>query len=96
MRLSERSFEYAKQLIREGKRVLDERDDWSEHQPSAEEDNRFIEDHGWDEYGRWHLGIDEQHGGQGGGGQPEREAQCEAQGQAEQPAHAQARSPSHT
>jgi hypothetical protein len=41
--------------------VLDERDDWSEHQPSAEEENRFVEEHGWREYGRWHLGIDESH-----------------------------------
>jgi hypothetical protein len=37
---------------------VDDRDAWSEHQPSAETENRFIEEHGYDEYGRWHLGID--------------------------------------
>jgi hypothetical protein len=39
--------------------TLDERDDWSEHQPSARDENRFIEEHGIDVYARWHLGIDE-------------------------------------
>jgi hypothetical protein len=39
--------------------VLDERDDWSEHQPTTAEENRFIEEHGLREYGKWHLGIDE-------------------------------------
>jgi hypothetical protein len=33
--------------------VFDERDDWSEHQPSAEDENRFIEEHGWREYAKW-------------------------------------------
>jgi len=39
--------------------VRDNRDDWSEHQPSAAEENEFIEQHGWTEYGRWHLGVDD-------------------------------------
>jgi hypothetical protein len=41
--------------------VRDERDDWSEHQPSANEENRFVEEHGWTEYGKWHLGADSEH-----------------------------------
>jgi hypothetical protein len=60
VRLSKRSYEYAKQLIHEGKVALDERDDWSEHQPSASAENEFIEAHGYDEYGRWHLGVDDE------------------------------------
>jgi hypothetical protein len=51
-------FEYAKRLIDEGKMVLDDRDAWSEHQPTAEQENEFIRQHGYAEYGRWHLGID--------------------------------------
>jgi hypothetical protein len=51
-------FEYAKQLIAEGRVALDDRDAWSEHQPSAEEENEFIRLHGLAAYGRWHLGID--------------------------------------
>lgn len=39
--------------------MRDNRDDWSEHQPSAAEENEFIEQHGWTEYGRWHLGVDD-------------------------------------
>jgi hypothetical protein len=45
MKLNDRSFEHAKQLIRGGDCVLDERDAWSEHQPSAEDENEFIEQH---------------------------------------------------
>jgi hypothetical protein len=56
--LNRGGFEYAKQLIAEGKVVLDDRDAWSEHQPSAAEENEFIRVHGWGAYGRWHLGID--------------------------------------
>ncbi|HEY0318074.1 MAG TPA: hypothetical protein VGC49_07255 [Solirubrobacterales bacterium] len=59
VKLSKRSYEYAEQLVREGKVVLDERDDWSEHQPSAKEENEFIEAHGMNEFAKWHLGIDD-------------------------------------
>jgi hypothetical protein len=59
MKLNERAYEYAKRLVAEGKFVLDDRDDWSEHQPSTQDENRFIEAHGMDEYARWHLGLNE-------------------------------------
>jgi len=59
MKLSERAYEHAKELIRAGHAVHDDRDDWSEHQPSAAEENSFIAEHGMAEYGKWHLGIDE-------------------------------------
>jgi hypothetical protein len=51
-------YEHARKLVGDGRVVLDERDDWSEHQPSAAQENAFIKEHGWAEYGRWHLGID--------------------------------------
>jgi hypothetical protein len=59
VKLNQQGFEHAKQLISEGRAVADERDDWSEHQPSADEENRFIERHGMAEFGKWHLGIDD-------------------------------------
>jgi hypothetical protein len=59
VQLSNRSYNYAKQLIDEGKVVLDERDDWSEHQPSTRAENEFIETHGIDEYAKWHLGVED-------------------------------------
>jgi hypothetical protein len=62
VKLNEGAYEYAQQLVAERRVVLDGRDDWSEHQPSAEDENRFIEEHGIREYARWHLGIDDEHG----------------------------------
>lgn len=59
VKLNERGYEHAKTLITEDRAVLDERDDWSEHQPSARQQNEFIEQHGWGEYSRWFLGINE-------------------------------------
>ncbi|GAA1985288.1 hypothetical protein [Microbacterium pumilum] len=50
----------ARALVREGKVVRDERDAWSEAAPTADEENSFIEEHGWTEYSHWHLGIDKQ------------------------------------
>ena len=58
--LNERSFEHAKTLIGQGRFVFDDRDAWSEHQPSAAEENRFIKAHGWGDYGAWHLGVDDE------------------------------------
>jgi hypothetical protein len=59
VRLNERGFEHAKALIDEGRFVLDDRDAWSEHQPSAAEENRFLEQNGFGEYGKWFLGVDD-------------------------------------
>ena len=58
--LNRKGYDHAQELVKEGKVVLDERDDWSEHQPSAQQENEFIEAHGYAEYGKWHLGIDDE------------------------------------
>jgi hypothetical protein len=60
VKLNRRGFDHAKELISEGRFVFDERDAWSEHQPSAREENAFIERHGTEEYGKWHLGINDE------------------------------------
>jgi hypothetical protein len=60
--LNQRAFAHAEELIAAGEVVLDERDDWSEHQPSAEQENDFLAAHGFGEYARWHLGVDPSHG----------------------------------
>jgi hypothetical protein len=60
VKLNQRAFGHAKRLINDRKVVLDERDAWSEHQPSAHQENEFIRLHGFDEYGKWYLGIDEE------------------------------------
>ena len=51
-------FEHAKKLIEQGKFVFDEKDMWSEHQPSAQDENEYLRAHGFGEYGKWYLGID--------------------------------------
>jgi hypothetical protein len=50
----------ARSLLHKRKFVADDRDAWSEHQPSASEENEFIRRHGMSEYGRWHLGVDDE------------------------------------
>ncbi len=56
--LNRPALAHARSLVREGKVVRDERDAWSEAAPSAEDENRFIEQHGWTEFSHWHLGVD--------------------------------------
>jgi hypothetical protein len=62
VKLNSGGYDHAKQLIADGQVVLDERDDWSEHQPTAAGENKFIEEHGYAEYSKWHLGIDDEQG----------------------------------
>jgi hypothetical protein len=57
--LNRRAYEQAKELIDEGRFVFDERDAWSEHRPSAQEENEFIRIHGFAEYGKWYLGLND-------------------------------------
>ncbi|MEU4196822.1 hypothetical protein AB0E69_33305 [Kribbella sp. NPDC026611] len=58
VKLNEKAFEHAKSLIRKGQTAKDERDDWSEHAPTADEQNAYLDKHGWREYRLWFLGID--------------------------------------
>jgi hypothetical protein len=60
VKLNSKAFSQAKQLISKGHVVADERDDWSEHQPSAQKENEFIRLHGFGEYEKWYLGVDEE------------------------------------
>jgi len=60
--LNRAALQHAKELIGKGRTVEDERDDWSEHAPSADDENSWLEKHGWDQYALWHLGVDEDAG----------------------------------
>ncbi|MGZ5904993.1 MAG: hypothetical protein ACXWKQ_06580 [Reyranella sp.] len=62
VKLHEAGARHARQLIVAGHAVFDERDAWSEHQPSTGQQNEFIRRHGMAEYGRWHLGVDDTKG----------------------------------
>jgi NAD-dependent dihydropyrimidine dehydrogenase PreA subunit len=54
-----RALDDARELIATGRYIIDDRDAWSDHQPSTQRENAFIERHGMAVYGKWHLGIDE-------------------------------------
>ena len=60
MSLNKKAYEFAADQIKKGKVVADQREEWSEHQPSTKQENDFIEAHGWDEYAKWHLGVDDE------------------------------------
>jgi hypothetical protein len=59
VKLNRAALAHARKLITDGDVVHDDRDDWSEAAPTADEENRFIERHGFGEYGKWHLGVDD-------------------------------------
>lgn len=53
--LNERAFDKATRLIENRQYVLNS--DWGERQPKAEDENRFLRTHSWEEYAEWHLGL---------------------------------------
>ncbi|GIH22396.1 hypothetical protein Aph01nite_07060 [Acrocarpospora phusangensis] len=60
VKLNKRAFDFAKKLIDDGHYVLDGMDDWSEHHPSAQQENDFLDKHGFGEYEHWFLGEDDE------------------------------------
>ena len=42
IKLNKRAFEHAKRLIEKGSYVFDEKDMWSEHKPSAQEEMSIL------------------------------------------------------
>ena len=57
--LNEDAFAFAMHLIKEGHFITDTKGAWRGHRPSANEENEFIRLHGFGEYAKWHLGIDD-------------------------------------
>ncbi len=51
------AVEQARRLIDSRQYVL--KSEWGQTQPNAKAENRFLEDHTWDEYAAWHLGLTE-------------------------------------
>jgi hypothetical protein len=58
--LNRQALKYARKLVKAGKVVHDERDDWSEHQLPAAEETAWVKSHGWNDYAKWHLGVDKE------------------------------------
>jgi hypothetical protein len=53
--VNERAVERVRALIDARQYVL--RSDWGEAQPSAADENAYLEKHDWDDYAAWHLGL---------------------------------------
>jgi hypothetical protein len=58
VKLNQAGLTKAKSLISGGDVVRDDRDNWSEAAPTADQENTFITKHGFEEYSKWHLGVD--------------------------------------
>src|SRR5712691_12674105 len=61
IKLNESAFAFAAQLIKGGHVLADGKGAWNKHRPSADEENEFIRLHGFAEYAKWHLGIDDRY-----------------------------------
>jgi hypothetical protein len=55
--LNQAAMAHARSLIARRQYVL--KSDWGEVQPGAEDENRFLQRHDWDDYASWHLGLTE-------------------------------------
>ena len=53
--VNDRAVEKARALIDARQYVLES--DWGDVQPRADDENRFLERHAWDDYAAWHLGL---------------------------------------
>jgi hypothetical protein len=53
--VNEHALAKARRLIDAHQYVLDS--DWTDSQPSPDDENAFLESHSWDEYAEWHLGL---------------------------------------
>src|SRR5918997_2707386 len=49
--------EHARKLIESRQYVLDS--DWGDAQPSAADENKYLESHSWEQYAQWFLGLTE-------------------------------------
>ncbi len=55
VQLNDKAVAFVQQLIQQGK--VDKEGDWSDNQPTADDENAFLDDHTYEEYGNWFLGI---------------------------------------
>ena len=55
--VNDAAVSHAKGLIEARQYVLES--DWGDVQPGADDENGFLENHSWEEYSGWHLGLTE-------------------------------------
>src|SRR5215217_7046372 len=56
-RVNRKAIAHARKLIRAKQYVLNS--DWGDAQPKADDENAFLTEHSWTEYGEWFLGLTE-------------------------------------
>jgi hypothetical protein len=56
-KVNQQAVEHARQLIDAHHYVLNS--DWGEVQPSAADENAYLDSHSWAEYASWYLGLTE-------------------------------------
>ena len=54
-KVNRKAVSHARRLIDAGRYVVES--DWGEVQPRADDENRFLAGHSWDEFAAWHLGL---------------------------------------
>jgi hypothetical protein len=59
--VNENAVAFASQLIQKGHLIADGKGAWRDHKPSPGVENEFIHLHGFAEYAKWHLGLDERY-----------------------------------
>ena len=55
--VNRRGVAHARELIRAKRYVLNS--EWGDAQPKADDENAYLGDHSWQEYGGWFLGLTE-------------------------------------
>jgi hypothetical protein len=53
--LNKKAVAHIRKLIEDRQYVLDS--DWGEAQPSADDENAYLNKHDWDDYAGWHVGL---------------------------------------
>jgi hypothetical protein len=53
--LNDKAVAHARKLIESRRYVLNS--DWGEKQPRADDENKYLASHSWDEYAEWFLGL---------------------------------------
>ena len=56
------TYEVNQDAVAHARRQIDARQyvldsDWGDAQPTADDENRYLRSHSWDEYAAWHLGL---------------------------------------
>jgi len=55
LQLNVEAVAHARKLIQEGK--VDTQTSWEQGKPDAHAENRYLDDHSFDDFGKWFLGI---------------------------------------